>query len=274
MEEDGGEPREPGREPNTIPASWAGEMEEVGGHLKGGQSRCWRRWSRGASGIIFVMLNVRGIREDVKRRAVFGYLEGVGFDVCFVQEVHLRDSWDAIKFKREWDKGGRSLGQLSERLLPVFFSDHDGVLLQFGAPVCLFGRGYWKLELEVLDGQAFVKALVDFFRGLEGLRVLDWWEIVKVRMRVFIIGQWKKKKREERREVDHIQRLLELELEAGNLGWSVDWERSTALKAQLREVHERKARAFLMRAHSGFIEHDETCSAEFFKISKWKTVGR
>ncbi|CAB1332955.1 unnamed protein product [Coregonus sp. 'balchen'] len=183
----------------------------------------------------------------------------------------------------------RSLGQLSGRLLPVFFSDHDGVLLQVGAPVCLFGRGYWKLEREELDEQAFVNGFVDFFRGLEGLRsmcegVLEWWEIAKVRIRVFIIGYCKRKKREERSEVDHIQRLLELELEAGKLGgsvdWerssalkleagqlggSVDWERSSALKAQLREVHERKARPFLERAHSGFLEHDETCSAVFFK---------
>ncbi|CAB1348842.1 unnamed protein product [Coregonus sp. 'balchen'] len=156
----------------------------------------------------------------------------------------------------------RSLGQLSRRLLPVFLSDHDGVLLHVG--------GYWKLEREVLDEQAFVNCFVDFFRGLEGLRsmcegVLEWWEIAKVRIRVFIIGYCKKKKREERTEVDHIQRLLELELEAGNLGGSVDWERSSALKAQLRELHEQKARAFLERAHSGFLEHDETCSAVFFK---------
>ncbi|CAB1343287.1 unnamed protein product [Coregonus sp. 'balchen'] len=164
----------------------------------------------------------------------------------------------------------RSLGQLSGRLLPVFFSHHNRVLLQVGAPVCLFGRGYWKLEREVLDEQASINGFVDFFRGLEGLRsmcegVLEWWEIAKVRIRTFIIGYCKRKKRKERREVDHIQRLQELELEAGNLGGSVDWERSSALKVQLREVHERKARAFLERAHSGFLEHDETCSAVFFK---------
>ncbi|CAB1347092.1 unnamed protein product [Coregonus sp. 'balchen'] len=146
----------------------------------------------------------------------------------------------------------RSLGQLSGRLLPGFILYHDGVLLQVGAPVCLFGRGYCKLEREVLDEQAFINGFVDFFRGLEGLRsmcegVLEWWEIAKVRIRVFIIGYCKRKKREERREVNHIQRLLELE--AGNLGGSVDWERSSALKAQLREVHERKACAFLERAH-------------------------
>ncbi|CAB1323375.1 unnamed protein product, partial [Coregonus sp. 'balchen'] len=142
----------------------------------------------------------------------------------------------------------------------VFFGSQRGVLLQVGAPVCLFGRGYWKLEWKVLDEQAFVNCFVDFFRGLQGLRsmyegVLEWWEIAKVRIGVFIIGYCKRKKREERREVDHIQRLLELELEAGNLGGS----------AQLREVHERKACAFLERAHSGFLEHDETCSAMFFK---------
>ena len=50
-------------------------------------------------------LNVRGLRDFVKRRAVFSFLEGVGFDVCFLQEVHLRDGGDVVRFKREWDKG-------------------------------------------------------------------------------------------------------------------------------------------------------------------------
>ncbi|CAB1347335.1 unnamed protein product [Coregonus sp. 'balchen'] len=68
--------------------------------------------SGGASGVESQSLqeemeqgSIRGIREDVKRRAVLGYLEGVGFDVCFIQEVHIRDSGDVIRFKREWDKG-------------------------------------------------------------------------------------------------------------------------------------------------------------------------
>ena len=68
------------------------------------------------------------------------------------------------------------------------------------------------------------------FRGLEDLRsmcegVLEWWDLVKVRIRVFIIGYCKRRKGE----VDHIQRLLEYE--AGYLGGLVDWERSTARKA-------------------------------------------
>lgn len=55
--------------------------------------------------ITFVSLNVRGLRDRIKRRAVFSYLEGVGFDFCFLQEVHLRDGGDVVRFKREWDKG-------------------------------------------------------------------------------------------------------------------------------------------------------------------------
>jgi hypothetical protein len=51
----------------------------------------------------------------------------------------------------------RSLGQLSGRLLPVFFADHDGVFLQVGSPVFLFGRGYWKLDRDILEEQAFVR---------------------------------------------------------------------------------------------------------------------
>lgn len=48
--------------------------------------------------------------------------------------------------------------------------------------------------------------------------------------------------REERREVEQLQCLLNLKYEAGNLVTSMDIERATILKAQLREVHERKAR--------------------------------
>ncbi|CAB1334198.1 unnamed protein product [Coregonus sp. 'balchen'] len=156
----------------------------------------------------------------------------------------------------EMEGSGGASGVESESLQEEMelFSDHGGVLLQVGAPVCLFGRGYWKLEREVLDEQAFVMLI-----SLGGLRASG--PCVRgVRVVGNSKGYCKRKKREERREVDHIQRLLELELEAGNLGGSVDWERSSALKAQLREVPERKACAFLERAHNVeqgnvFLEH-------------------
>lgn len=308
--------------------------------------------------IQIMTMNVRGLRDTVKRTAVFSCLSNICFTFCFLQEVHLRDGGDVEQFKKEWVKGksvwsvggvhssgvgilfgtrevkvegtyvamqGRvlgvditlgdfrlriigvygpqtvperremveslaplcatnrvlivggdfnvelggvgdssvgaitglmashglvdgglnttpalagptwrnsrgverrldyvflpkSLGLLSGRLLPVFFSDHDGVLLRVKAPVCLFGRGYWKLDRDILEERAFVNVFSVFFRGLEGLRpmcggVLEWWEVVKVRIRVFIIGFCKRKGREERREVEQLQRLLDLEYE-------------------------------------------------------------
>ncbi|CAB1340743.1 unnamed protein product [Coregonus sp. 'balchen'] len=325
--EDGGEPRmqgtqEPNTIPKTIPASWVGELEGSGGasggwevHLRdsGDVIRFKREWDKGESvwgigggaligvGILFgnrevkvegTLVGMQGrvlgvdvtVRDDRYRViVVYGPQLAAGrreivdclAPLCATNR-HLVIGGDFnIDIGRGRDSSAGAIAglmachglvdggpahcsddgmsnmaqlqrsraearlyfsiQLSGRLLPVFFSDHDGVLLQVGAPVCLFGRGYWKLEREVLDEQAFVNGFVDFFRGLEGLGsmcegVLEWWEIAK------------RKKREER--------LLELELEAGNLGG---------------EVHERKARAFLEHAHSGFLEHDETCSAVFFK---------
>ena len=36
-------------------------------------------------------VNVRGMRNGGKRGCVFQYLSQVSFQVCFLQEVHLRD---------------------------------------------------------------------------------------------------------------------------------------------------------------------------------------
>ena len=47
----------------------------------------------------------------------------------------------------------RSLGPVSGRALPVFFSDHDGVLLTVRARVPVFGPGYWRLNLGVCSCQ-------------------------------------------------------------------------------------------------------------------------
>ncbi|CAB1350937.1 unnamed protein product [Coregonus sp. 'balchen'] len=119
-------------------------------------------------------------------------------------------------------------------------------------------------------------------KGLEGLRsmcegVLEWWEIAKVRMRVFIIGYCKKKKREERREVDQIQRLLQLELEAGNLGGAVDVEQgnvfleylSRRVPEDIREVMEaqislEEVESALRRMGKGKVPGMDGLPAEFY----------
>jgi len=48
-------------------------------------------------------LNVRGMRNTVKRRTVF--LGTLHVAIVFLQEVHLRDMGDVGMFSREWTKG-------------------------------------------------------------------------------------------------------------------------------------------------------------------------
>ena len=162
-----------------------------------------------------------------------------------------------------------SLGLLSGRVAPTFFSDHDGVALCVRAGESVFGPGYWRLNSSVLEQDEFAASFVVFFRGLVGIRslypgVMEWWEVVKERIREFTVRYCRRKAREARREVLRLQRLLELEYAIGNDGGTVDQRACDSLKAELREVYERRARGYLMRTRHDFLEKDETCSAAFF----------
>ena len=162
-----------------------------------------------------------------------------------------------------------SLGLLSGKVAPAFFSDHDGVTFCVRAGEPVFGPGYWRLNSSVLEQDEFVASFVVFFRGLVGIRslcpgVIEWWEVAKERIREFTVRYCRRKAREARREVSRLQRLLELEYAVGNESGTVDQQACDSLKAELREVYECRARGYLMRTRHDFLEKDETCSAAFF----------
>ena len=50
-------------------------------------------------------VNVRGLRNRVKRGGVFSHLACLDFDLCLLQEVHLRDGEDCKRFSKEWSRG-------------------------------------------------------------------------------------------------------------------------------------------------------------------------
>lgn len=54
-----------------------------------------------------ITLNVRGLKNARKRKMVFEFLLHYNFDVCLLQEVHLKDEGDIDLFTEEW-RGGES----------------------------------------------------------------------------------------------------------------------------------------------------------------------
>lgn len=354
-------------------------------------------------------LNTRGMRNIVKRRTVFDFVNTLQADICFLQEVHLRDAGDIQTFAKEWTKGdsvwsvggvhatgvgilfgskeimveasfvivqgrimgtdvtwgtvklrvivvygpqsaterkdmigqvephlatsrqvilggdlnvelgrggdtsdvfitnlmakhglvdglkgvkphalgptwrnsrgaakrldyiftSRSLSLLAGRVLPVFFSDHDGVLLEVRSCAPVFGSGFWRLNINILEEEVFIKDFRVFFRGLVGLRpmcpgAIEWWEVAKERIKAFCVRYSKRKARWAKREALRLQRLLELEYTRGNSDGTLNQQACDSLKSQLREVFESKARAYLLQSREKFIESFETCSASFF----------
>lgn len=54
-----------------------------------------------------ITLNVRGLKNARKRKMVYEFLLHYNFDVCLLQEVHLKDEGDIDLFTEEW-RGGES----------------------------------------------------------------------------------------------------------------------------------------------------------------------
>ncbi|KAF3859140.1 hypothetical protein F7725_021539 [Dissostichus mawsoni] len=169
----------------------------------------------------------------------------------------------------------RSLNLSTGRTIPVFFSDHDGLLFRVDLDAQTFGPGYWRLNVSVLEERFFNQQFPLFFKGVLGLKplcqgILEWWEVAKDRIKTFCLGYCKMKARRSKREVSQLQRLLEREYAKGNCGATINQNVCDSLKARLRHVAEGKARAFLARSRAEFIEQSETCSAAFFSSVRAK----
>lgn len=61
----------------------------------------------GMGKIRIITLNVRGLKSAQKRKIVYEFLLSYNFDVCLVQEAHLRDERDVALFTEEW-RGGEA----------------------------------------------------------------------------------------------------------------------------------------------------------------------
>ena len=68
-------------------------------------------------------VNVRGLRDPIKRAAVFSSLASMRGDIFILQEVHLRDEDDVRIFSQEWTGGpsGWSVGSVHSNGVGILF---------------------------------------------------------------------------------------------------------------------------------------------------------
>ena len=74
---------------------------------------------------------------------------------------------------------------------PVWFTDHAVLTVGVEVSAVVFGRGYWKLNVEVICDQRFKQEFVQVYKGWCNLRPLfdswvDWWEGVKKRVGILV----------------------------------------------------------------------------------------
>lgn len=360
-----------------------------------------------------ITVNVRGLRDMGKRGGVFQYLSCVSFQVCFLQEVHLRDMGDVPVFSKEWAKGesrwgiggvhssgvgilfgdrdfcvvgsfsviqGRVLvvdadwrgakfrfiniyapaeprgrkdlflalpdicvtnrtvvlggdfnvsfegtGDFSLPYLvsvvkdfsfrdsfrvcdpkgegmtwansrgsrsridfiflpvsvpisqvtvsPVWFSDHCQVQVVFSVDVPIFGRGFWKLNSQILADLSFREAFRSHYELWGDLKpffgsLVEWWECVKRNVRTLAISHCVAKARADREVFRRLQGELTALVSAENKGEGRDVERMEVLKSKLGLYFQGKARDFLFRCQRDKFEFGEASSSYFFKQVK------
>uniref|UniRef100_W5MP57 Endonuclease/exonuclease/phosphatase domain-containing protein n=1 Tax=Lepisosteus oculatus TaxID=7918 RepID=W5MP57_LEPOC len=153
---------------------------------------------------------------------------------------------------------------------PACLSDHDIVEVDLSLARGMYGKGVWRMNVEVLEEREYVDRMslnLNRWREERQQRVstLDWWEQIKRKIkretRLYCLERQKKKKRWE----DCIvSKLPEKSSGVERMGLKTSENQIAALLKQIRKHHERRAREFLFRARVEFLDHYETCSKYFF----------
>ncbi|KAK1802032.1 hypothetical protein P4O66_004363 [Electrophorus voltai] len=155
-------------------------------------------------------------------------------------------------------------------LTPRWYSDH--LVLEASASINApaVGRGYWKLNVQVLEEAEFLSLFRDHFAAWRGCKdgyvsPAAWWEHVKEWTRALITHYCRRRKAERLGRVRDVERQLKREYADRNNGGELDLVRVQALKDELRVLHERSAAALLFHARMQQAEEDERCTASFFQ---------
>lgn len=106
-----------------------------------------------------------------------------------------------------------------------------------------FGRGYWKLNIEIMKEETFRAHLAQIYKGWKNLRPLftswkSWWEGVKERVGIMARRYVKWRRNKEMGEFRSVRRRLQILYEEWNKGGELDgeelnnfkhWQRSSSI---------------------------------------------
>lgn len=163
-------------------------------------------------------------------------------------------------------KGGKTI--------PVLLTDHQAVEVDLEIEGMEYGKGYWKLNNEVLKEKDYRDKFLEIFPLWVKVKELygkkgDWWEDVKCKIKKFTIEYCtdrSKRRKEEfnmlQKEIEHIY-VIQKEGKEKNVDLKIE-----DLKVRQEELLERKARAETYKLKQKEYEEDERCSAYFFKKMK------
>ncbi|KAL7852889.1 hypothetical protein SRHO_G00186740 [Serrasalmus rhombeus] len=155
-------------------------------------------------------------------------------------------------------------------LSPRWYSDHMMVETTVSIDAPSFGRGYWKLNVGILEEIEYQSLFRDHFAAWLGCKSdfaspAAWWEHIKERIRALTIHYCSQRKAAKLQRVRDLEKQLKTSYADYNNGGVFDLDRAQALRAELRALHERSAADSLFNARLQMAEENETCSAFFFQ---------
>ncbi|KAL7852802.1 hypothetical protein SRHO_G00185870 [Serrasalmus rhombeus] len=155
-------------------------------------------------------------------------------------------------------------------LSPRWYSDHMMVETTVSIDAPSFGRGYWKLNVGILEEIEYQSLFRDHFAAWLGCKSdfaspAAWWEHIKERIRALTIHYCSQRKAAKLQRVRDLEKQLKTSYADYNNGGVFDLDRAQALRAELRALYERSAADSLFNARLQMAEENETCSAFFFQ---------
>lgn len=135
------------------------------------------------------------------------------------------------------------------KVMPVFFSDDSAVSARVVVSGPQYGKGYWKMNNEVLSEYDFRESFMKMFaiwvemKGLYQDRV-SWWEGTKRKIKSFIVDYCSRRSRKFKEEFIGLQKEIEEIISIRNIrDEGYEEERLEILKRRQRDFFERRARA-------------------------------